>query len=241
MLVAIILADMIMIRSLTEATDNVTTEVTDSVKTEATDNVTTGIIDESIMIDMTSMMMIDIEITEIIDETTLMTTMMKEETGKTETEMMNDDKTEPGMTDTTKITMTLGQEMTIMDELREIKRREGTTTIDDETKEIKMRGVIEATTCKENIETSMLTGGKRESVVTMVNDTIGMMIAQTLETITPDLVVKDATGMMIAQILETITKGLAKDVIGMMIAQILETITKGLAETGMTLMTTDDN
>jgi hypothetical protein len=72
--------------------------------------------------------------------------------------MMNDDKTKLGITDMTKITMTLGQELVIMDELRETKRREGTTTIVDETKEIKIRGVIEAITCKENIETSMLTG-----------------------------------------------------------------------------------
>jgi hypothetical protein len=56
--------------------------------------------------------------------------------------MMNDDKTKLGITDMTKITMTLGQELVIMDELREIK----------------IRGVIEAITCKENIETSMLTG-----------------------------------------------------------------------------------
>jgi len=156
--------------------------------------------------------------------------------------MMNDDKIKPGITDMTKIMLTLGQELVIMDEMREIKRREWTTTIVDETKEIKIRGVIEAITCKKNIETSMFTGGKRtESVVTMVNDTIGMMIAQILGTITRDLVVKDVTGMMIAQILGTTTQGLVKDVIGMMIAQILGTITKGLAETGMTLMITDDN
>lgn len=134
--------------------------------------------------------------------------------------MMNDDRTEPGRTGMTKITMTLGQELVIMDELREIKRREGTTTIVDETKEIKIRGVIEAITCKENIETSMLTRGKRtESVVTMAKDTIGMMIAKILGTITRNLVVKDVIGMMIVQILETITQRLvAKDVIGMMIA-----------------------
>jgi len=102
--------------------------------------------------------------------------------------MMNDDKIKSGITGMTKITMTLGQELIIMDELREIKRRERTTTIVDETKEIKIRGVIEAITCKKNIETSMFTRGKRtESVVTMVNDTIGMMIAQILGTITKGL------------------------------------------------------
>jgi hypothetical protein len=66
MLIATILADMIVIVSLTEATDNATTEVTDSVKTEATDNTTTEIIDESIMIDMTSTSTkMDTEITEM--------------------------------------------------------------------------------------------------------------------------------------------------------------------------------
>jgi hypothetical protein len=67
MLVATILADMIMIMSLREATDNVTTEVKDSVTTEATNNVTTETIDESIMIDMTcTSTKMDTEITKMI-------------------------------------------------------------------------------------------------------------------------------------------------------------------------------
>jgi len=83
MLVATILADMTVIMNLRETTDSVTTEVTDCFKTtEATDNVkteSTEIIDESTMIDETSEMMIDIKITEILDEKTGMITLLKGE------------------------------------------------------------------------------------------------------------------------------------------------------------------
>lgn len=185
------------------------------------------------------------EITEIIDETTLMITKMIEITGtdKTETKMMIDDKTETEMTDMTKIMMTLGQGVVIMDESRGIKSKEEITTIDDEMKEIKMRDVIEAITHKGNIMTSMLTGDKiTEIVVTMVKDTIGMMTAQILETITPDMV-KDTIGTMIAQIIETTTTtppDMVKDMIGMMIAQTPETITPDMVKETIGMIT-DDN
>jgi len=101
----------------------------------------------------------------------------------------------------------------ILDESIEIKTGEGliTPNIDDETTEIKRKDVIPKTdvivtmTGEETIETPMLTRGERtESVVTMVKDAIGMMIAQILGTTTQELA-KDETGMMIAQTLETIT------------------------------------
>jgi len=57
--------------------------------------------------------------------------------------MRNDNSTAKG---TTNITMTLGQGVVTVDELREIKSREGTTTIVvDETTEIKSRGAIPKT------------------------------------------------------------------------------------------------